>query len=91
MDFQDILRHRKSAHAYDQGLVPREALDRALASVLLAPSAGFTQGNEFLVLDDPAVVAEFWTSTEDPNEPLTTGERLVLPPVLILPPSNRSA
>jgi nitroreductase len=91
MDFQDLLKRRKSVRAYDQRQVPPEALDHVLASVLHAPSAGFTQGNEFLVLDDPAVVAEFWTITEDPNEPITPEERLVLPPVLILPLSNRSA
>jgi nitroreductase len=91
VDFQELLKRRKSVRAYDQRPVSPEALDRVLASVLHAPTAGFTQGNEFLVLDDPAVVAEFWTITEDPNEPITPEEHSVLPPVLILPLSNRAA
>jgi len=91
MDFQELLKRRKSVRAYEQRPVPHEVLDRVLSSVLHAPTAGFTQGNEFLVLDDPAAVADFWAITEDPNEPITPEERLVLPPVVILPLSNRAA
>jgi nitroreductase len=91
MDFQELLKRRKSVRAYDQRPVPREVLDRVLASVLHAPSAGFTQGNEFLVLDDPAAVAEFWAITDDPADPLSPEQQAVLPPALILPLSNRTA
>ena len=91
MDFQEILKRRKSVRAYEQRPVPREVLDRVLASVLHAPTAGFTQGNEFLVLNDPAAVAEFWAITDDPADPLSPEQRAVLPPALILPLSNRAA
>jgi nitroreductase len=91
MDFQDYLKRRRSVRAYDQRPVPREALGHVLASVLHAPSAGFTQGNEFLVLDDPAAVADFWAITDDPHDPISPEQRLVLPPVLILLLSNRTA
>ena len=88
MDFEEILKKRKSVRAYDQRPVPHEIMDRVLTSVLHAPTAGFTQGNEFLVLDDPATVAEFWTITDDPRDPITPEEQLVMPPALILPLSN---
>ena len=91
MDFQEILKRRKSVRAYAQRPVPRDVLDRVLASVLHAPSAGFTQGNEFLVLDKPVTVTDFWTITEDPSEPITPEEQAVLPPALILPLANRAA
>jgi nitroreductase len=91
VDFREILKHRKSVRAFEQRPVPAEALDRILASVRYAPSAGFTQGNEYLVLDDPAAVAAFWTITDDPQEPLTDEQRAVLPPVLILPLANKKA
>jgi nitroreductase len=91
VDFQELLKRRKSVRAYDQRPVPREALDRVLASVLHAPTAGFTQGNEFLVLNDPAAVAEFWAITDDPADSLSPEQRAVLPPALILPLSNRAA
>jgi nitroreductase len=91
MDFEEILKKRKSVRAYDQRPVPREIMDRVLASVLHAPTAGFTQGNEFLLLDDPATVVEFWTITADPRDPITPEEQSVMPPALILPLSNRTA
>ena len=91
MDFQELMKRRKSVRAYDQRPISREALDRILASVLHAPSAGFTQGNEFLVLDDPAAVADFWRITADPSDPVTPEEQALQPPVLILPLSNRAA
>jgi nitroreductase len=91
MDFQEILKRRKSVRAYEQRPVPREVLDRVLASVLHAPSAGFTQGNEFLVLDDSAAVADFWKITAIPGEPTTPEEQALQPPALILPLSNRAA
>jgi nitroreductase len=91
MDFQDILKRWKSVRAYAQQPVPRDVLDRVLASVLHAPSAGFTQGNEFLVLDDPDAVADFWRITVDPSEPTSAEEQAVLPPALILPLANRTA
>jgi nitroreductase len=91
VDFQELLKRRKSVRAYDQRPVPHEIMDRVLTSVLHAPTAGFTQGNEFLVLDDPAVVAEFWTITNDPRDPITPEEQSVMPPALILPLSNKAA
>ncbi len=53
MEFRELLKHRKSVRAYEQRPVPGDVLDRILASVRYAPSAGFTQGNEYLVLDSP--------------------------------------
>lgn len=45
-------------------------VDRMLDNAVRAPSAGFTQGWEFLVLDTPADVARFWetTSPDVPSE-----------------------
>ena len=91
MEFREILRHRKSVRAFEQRPIPADVLDRILTTVRYAPSAGFTQGNEYLILDDPAAVAEFWALTDDPDEPITPEQRAILPPVLILPLSNRQA
>ncbi|MGZ3583624.1 MAG: nitroreductase family protein [Ktedonobacterales bacterium] len=91
MEFHEILKRRKSVRSYEQQPVPRDVLDRVLASVIHAPSAGFTQGNEFLVLDDPDAVSDFWTLTADPADPMTPEQRQLLAPVLILPLANRRA
>ncbi len=91
MEFREILKHRKSVRAYEQRPVPSDVLDRILASVRYAPSAGFTQGNEYLVLDSPDALADFWRLTDDPKDPIPDEMRATLPPVLILPLSNRQA
>ena len=91
MEFREILKRRKSVRAYEQWPVPGDALDRILAVVRYAPSAGFTQGNEYLVLDTPEALADFWTLTDDPRDPIPDEMRSSLPPVLILPLSNRQA
>ncbi len=43
--------------------IPKDVLDRILANALHAPSAGFTQGWEFLVLEGADQTGRFWDST----------------------------
>ena len=43
--------------------VPPEELERILSNALHAPSAGFTQGWEFLVLEGADQTARFWDTT----------------------------
>ena len=45
--------------------LPAEVVDRLLAAALRAPSAGFSQGWGFLVLQDPADRERFWAATTD--------------------------
>ena len=40
-------------------------VDRALRNATRAPSAGFSQGWAFLVLDTPDDVRRFWAATAD--------------------------
>lgn len=65
--------------------VPPEALDRALALALRAPSAGKSQGWAFVVLEGPQT-ATFWEHQAEPSwlaHPSHPG--LVQAPVLVLP------
>ena len=91
MELWDVFRRRKMVRSFDQRPVSRESLARVLSSVLHAPSAGFTQGNEYLVLDDPDAAAEFWRLIDDPADPFGEEERALLAPVIVLPLSNREA
>lgn len=43
---------------YTSERVPREVLERIAATVRRAPSAGFSQGQRLLVVDDPALLAQ---------------------------------
>jgi nitroreductase len=91
MDLWDVLRRRKMTRSYRQTPVPAAVLDRIMASVVHAPSAGFTQGNEFLVLTEPASVADYYRITDHPRWPMTDDERVVAAPVVVLPLANESA
>ena len=91
MELQEALRRRKMVRSFRREPVPEDVIDRVLASVVHAPSAGFTQGNEFLVLSSEAAVADYVRITEHPDYPLTDADREVLPPVVVIPLSNKSA
>lgn len=67
-------------------------LDRMLDNAVRAPSAGFTQGWEFLVLDTPADVIRFWAATSpDPEAHNAWLDGMRTAPVVIVPMSDKSA
>ena len=91
MEFRAILQRRKMVRIYDQRPVPPEVIDRILAVVVHAPSAGYTQGNEFLILHEPDAVGDFFRITDDPGDPMYADMGGVLPPVVVLPLANKRA
>lgn len=52
----------------DEPVDPR-LVERALSNALHAPSAGFSQGWAFLLLDTREDIERFWTATEDKGPP----------------------
>ena len=65
MEFQDVVRRRKMVRNYtDRPGRPGRRRPRA-ANATRAPSAGFSQGWAFLVLDTPDDVRRFWAATAD--------------------------
>jgi nitroreductase len=85
MEFAEVLRHRRMVRRFDQRPVPRETVDAILDIGRRAPSAGFSQGLELLVLDEPGTVAEFWAITRDPEFGWDLEDLSVGPPVIVLP------
>ncbi len=85
MEFKDVLRRRRMVRRFDQRPVPADTVDRIIDMGRRAPSAGFSQGLELLVLDTPETVAAFWETTRDPE--FGWEEEIVAhgPTVLILP------
>src|SRR4051794_41372525 len=64
MEYAEVVRRRRMVRNYDPDRpVPPELVDRLLGYGVHAPSAGFSQGWGFLVLDTPADVAAFWAAT----------------------------
>ena len=72
MDFQDVVRRRRMVRSYTTEPVDPAIVDRALANATRAPSAGFSQGWGFLVLDTEEDVRRYWAATadaaDDPDE-----------------------
>jgi nitroreductase len=60
MEFQEVVRRRRMVRSFDPDRpVPPEILDRILANATRGPSAGFSQGQAFLVLQGEEL-AKFW-------------------------------
>lgn len=91
MELRDVLKRRKMVRSFEQRPVPPDVLDRILSVVGHAPTAGHTQGNEYLVLDTTEATDTFWRLTDDPVEPRTQDELAVAPPVLALALANKQA
>lgn len=85
MEFRDLVRHRRMVRRFDRRPVPSDVVDRILDTGRRAPSAGFSQGLEFLVLDTPETVATFWEVTRDPGFGWEEDQVANGPTVLILP------
>jgi len=64
--------------------VPAETVDRIVDAGRRSPTAGFTQGVSFLVLDRPDDVAGFWSAAGDDREPDAWLAGMRTAPVLIL-------
>lgn len=85
MEFRDVVRHRRMVRRFDQRPVPHDVVDRIIDVGRRAPSAGFSQGLELLVLDTPETVASFWETTRDPEFGWESETVAHGPTVLILP------
>ena len=52
---------------FDDRPVAPDVVDRLLANAVRAPSAGFSQGWAFLVLEGPEETARFWAASAPPH------------------------
>jgi nitroreductase len=93
MEFSDVVRRRRMVRRYDpERPVPRQVIERSLANAVRAPSAGFSQGWDFVVLTEDDERNSFWMATthEDaPSDAWLSGIRDA--PVLILCLSDKDA
>ncbi len=93
-----MVRRRRMIRSFDPGrTVDPAVVDRMLANAVRAPSAGFSQGWAFLVLDQPADLSRFWRATTPEGDgPEGDGEDgwlrgMRTAPVLIVPLSCKDA
>jgi len=60
MDFQRLVESRRMTRNFAPRPIPAETLDRVLANARRAPSAGFSQGWSFLVLEGATETSRYW-------------------------------
>ncbi|GAB3247301.1 nitroreductase family protein [Nocardioides dilutus] len=92
MEFQEVVRRRRMVRSYTDEPVDPAAVGRALANATRAPSAGFSQGWGFLVLDQPDDVRRFWAATTDLDQaPDRWLQGMSRAPVVVIPCSSKAA
>src|SRR5690606_5309438 len=93
MEFREVVRRRRMVRNYDPDRpVPAEVRERILEHALHAPSAGFSQGWGFLVLEEAADRDRFWaaaTPETDVWQQWLTNMRTA--PLIIVAHSNKDA
>ena len=89
MELGEVLRRRRMVRRFEPGPLPAEVLDRILHSATRAPSAGFSQGLDLLVIEGGDAVRGFWRTTADPrfDKPYSSAE----PPVIVLVLADKQA
>jgi len=91
MEFAEVVRRRRMTRAYAPDPVDPAVLERALDHATRAPSAGFSQGWAFVVLDTPATVRGFWEAQADTSAPDRWLAGMMSAPVVVVPCSRRDA
>jgi len=94
MEFIEVVRRRKMVRSYTEEPVDAAVVERALHNATRAPSAGFSQGWGFLLLDTREDVRRFWTATSDEDDLTDPDDWLtgmVRAPVVVVPCSSKAA
>ncbi|HEX3005973.1 MAG TPA: nitroreductase family protein [Angustibacter sp.] len=92
MELSEAIRRRRMVRSYDPDRpVPHRVVDRLLDHAVRAPSAGFSQGWDFVVLREPADRDRFWDATTDGGAPDAWLSRMRTAPLLVLCLSHKDA
>lgn len=85
METQQAIRKRRMVRRFDPDRpVDPEALDRILTLALRAPSAGFSQGWDFVLLTDPQERQAFWDAAAEDDDADTWLANLQTAPALVV-------
>lgn len=92
MEFQDVVRKRKMVRTFTPDPIDPAVLERIIANAQRAPSAGFSQGWAFLVLEGKEETERYWNTTMPPERRATFGwPGMFNAPVLIVALSHKEA
>lgn len=93
MELSEAIRRRRMVRNYDETRpVDPAVIDKLLGYATHAPSAGFSQGWEFLVLTSAEDRAKFWAAASPPDTTTTSWlDGMSRAPVIVVPHSHRDA
>jgi nitroreductase len=94
MEFQDVVRKRRTVRAFERRELPREFVEQIIKNSQRGPSSGFTQGFDFLVFDGYDMTKKFWDhiisqTGENFDQKNSSGETAA--PLIIVPLANSKA
>jgi nitroreductase len=73
MEFQEVVRRRRMIRSYRSELVPEDAVERFVSTVLRGPTGGFAQGIDVIIITKPEMrqrVVEALYDEPEPNSPI---------------------
>jgi nitroreductase len=93
MEFSEVVRRRRMVRRYDpERPVPSDVLEAVLDNACRAPSAGFSQGWDFVVLTSAEDRERFWRASKEEEEEETHWLRgMQAAPALVICCSDREA
>ena len=91
MEFQNVIAKRRMVRNFTDQPIPPATVDRILRNATHAPSAGFSQGWGFLVLDTPKDLDRFWRHQWPDDQRSGPHTGIIRAPVVIVPCSNKHA
>ena len=93
MELREVIRRRRMVRQFEQRAIPEEVLRRVLEAARHAPSAGFSQGFDFVVLTGSDELDWFYRTTDDPDDPESFPGRnpALAPACIVLPYENKRA
>jgi nitroreductase len=91
VDFQDVVRKRRMVRSFESRPLPPEVVERILANAQRAPSAGFSQGWAFLVLEGVEQTRAYWDAVGPRDADAFRWQALFKAPLLIVCLSHKAA
>jgi nitroreductase len=92
MELTNAIKARRMCRSFTTQPLGEDQLDRLLDQARRVPSAGYTQGFHFLVLEGPEQTARFWDQTMPADVRATFSfPRLLDAPVIVLPLADANA
>ena len=90
MEFQEVVRKRKMVRSFQTKPVDPAVIERIMDNATRVPSAGYSQGWAYLLLDQPQDVERFWQVTW-PERDNTRWPGLFNAPVVVVPFAHKQA